>query len=282
MPPWQIVRRYGSLEKQMTLIKDAGLGDRNHGPKFPGKTVFVEANAWTRSSGLEKYFQNIIQVNKGLHTNKAFQKFLIESDVTTSTGLHDSAGHASTRDALNLKTSTNVGVLAAAVAEESAHAHRTTQGLGEVYENQRYQPSMGFGSQGHLLPFDRGTWSDRTGHHHSIKPPWGDKSPEEAMWVVDKTEGDKNGWLYGANFARLTASGGNPSKGMTDFVRRRRWVPVDEEEGVVVVETRDSSVTYPADGGSFDTADLANALPDSNLSPFDLLQQARKPPSAPQ
>ena len=38
-----------------------------------------------------------------------------------------SAGHASTKDALNLKTSKNVGVLAAAVAEESAHAHRTTQ-----------------------------------------------------------------------------------------------------------------------------------------------------------
>ena len=87
--PWQIVRRYSSLERLQSQLKDAGLAERNHGPKFPGKTVFSEANAWTRSTGFEKYFQNVIKVNAGLHAHKPFLEFLIGSDVSTSTGLHD-------------------------------------------------------------------------------------------------------------------------------------------------------------------------------------------------
>jgi hypothetical protein len=48
----------------------------------------------------------------------------------------------------------------------------------ELFENERFQPFRGFGSNfpGHLLPTDRNKWSDRSG---SLIPRYNPKNPNQ-------------------------------------------------------------------------------------------------------
>ncbi|CAG0914642.1 unnamed protein product [Notodromas monacha] len=92
-----------------------------------------------------------------------------------------------------------------------------------VYENQRWNPVTGYNST--LLPTDRPQWSDYSGRiavsKSSMKPPSG-KWQWTGEWQIDFTTPggvDGNGWQYALDFP----SSYHPTKGFTDYVRRRRW-----------------------------------------------------------
>jgi hypothetical protein len=85
----------------------------------------------------------------------------------------------------------------------------------EIYENQRYQPFLGWGSSkpGHLLPTDRRQWSDekanmRGGKLNSKTRP---AVVERNGWVVfedtsrkiDEGGTGKGGWVYGVDWSTL-------------------------------------------------------------------------------
>lgn len=92
-----------------------------------------------------------------------------------------------------------------------------------VYENQRWNPFSGFAARGLLT--DRPMWSDAGGlvertkentRLYSVHWQW------LSDWAVDyKTPGgvDSDGWQYATDFPFSY----HAHKGMTDYVRRRRW-----------------------------------------------------------
>ncbi|GBP89755.1 Tectonin beta-propeller repeat-containing protein [Eumeta japonica] len=92
-----------------------------------------------------------------------------------------------------------------------------------VYENQRWNPLMGYTSTG--LPTDRHMWSDITGKHKRTREHtkllnrhwhW------ISEWIIDyNTPGgvDSDGWQYATDFPAPYHS----KKLFTDCVRRRRW-----------------------------------------------------------
>lgn len=92
-----------------------------------------------------------------------------------------------------------------------------------IYENQRWNPISGFAPRGLLT--DRYMWSDASGLQECTKE--GTKLDSVHWhwvtdWAVDyHTPGgvDSDGWQYAADFP-FSYHG---SKGMTDYVRRRRW-----------------------------------------------------------
>eukprot|EP00128_Syssomonas_multiformis_P005480 Colp12_sorted_trinity150504_noHs@18713 len=109
----------------------------------------------------------------------------------------------------------------------------------EVFENERYQPVMGWGGSypGHLLPTDRGNWSDRYGNPPAFHPHKQEAEGELTLgwhwideWTVDKTYTgcDDDGWSYATDFLfldrNLQRRSSIPEAGLTDFVRRRRWI----------------------------------------------------------
>ncbi|OQR96099.1 P-type ATPase (P-ATPase) Superfamily [Achlya hypogyna] len=85
-----------------------------------------------------------------------------------------------------------------------------------VFENQRYQPFVGFGP--HLLPSDRGHWSDRSGAFATRK------EISTVTMMVDMTlEGcDEEGWVYATDFTRFPD---HTCSRIFALVRRRAWVP---------------------------------------------------------
>ncbi|CAG0899077.1 unnamed protein product [Darwinula stevensoni] len=92
-----------------------------------------------------------------------------------------------------------------------------------VYENQRWNPLTGYSARG--LPTDRPPWSDVTGtaalSKDSVKIP-SSKWQWVSDWRVDyHTPGgvDKEGWQYALDFPASY----HAEKGLTDYVRRRRW-----------------------------------------------------------
>ena len=98
----------------------------------------------------------------------------------------------------------------------SSHVH-------EVWENQRYVPLVGWKDPS--LGIDRPKWSDVDGKPSpapsavSLGQGWS----WDAEWEVDyaRCVVDKDGgWLYATNFPHAW----HPVKGMTDFVRRRKWL----------------------------------------------------------
>ncbi|OQS05907.1 P-type ATPase (P-ATPase) Superfamily [Thraustotheca clavata] len=85
-----------------------------------------------------------------------------------------------------------------------------------VYENQRYQPFVGFGP--HLLPSDRGHWSDRSGGFNTRK-----EISTVTMMVDMSVEGcDEEGWVYATDFTRFPD---HTCSRLFALVRRRAWVP---------------------------------------------------------
>ncbi|EQC33287.1 hypothetical protein SDRG_09268 [Saprolegnia diclina VS20] len=84
-----------------------------------------------------------------------------------------------------------------------------------VYENQRYQPFVGFG--GHLLPSDRGHWSDRSGKFATRK-----EISTVTMMVDMSVDGcDEEGWVYATDFTRFPD---HTCSRIFSLVRRRAWV----------------------------------------------------------
>ncbi|GAB6031582.1 tectonin beta-propeller repeat containing [Chamberlinius hualienensis] len=93
-----------------------------------------------------------------------------------------------------------------------------------IYENQRWNPLTGFSYR--RLPTDRYAWSDRTGILECTKE--NTKLPSmhwqwTTEWLIDfNTPGgvDQEGWQYAKDFPMAY----HGHKGLTDYVRRRRWV----------------------------------------------------------
>ncbi|KAH9133931.1 hypothetical protein LEN26_006926 [Aphanomyces euteiches] len=88
-----------------------------------------------------------------------------------------------------------------------------------VYENERYQPFLGFGHTfpGHLLPSDRGHWSNASGAIST------NKEISTAVLRVDMSlpNCDRDGWVYASDFSRFPS--GTCARTFA-LVRRRRWV----------------------------------------------------------
>ncbi|KAF0699074.1 Aste57867_10347 [Aphanomyces stellatus] len=88
-----------------------------------------------------------------------------------------------------------------------------------VYENERYQPFLGFGHTfpGHLLPSDRGHWSNASGIVST------NKAISTDLLRVDMAfpGADKDGWVYASDFSRFPTT---TCSRTFAFVRRRRWV----------------------------------------------------------
>ncbi|ETW01319.1 hypothetical protein H310_06882 [Aphanomyces invadans] len=88
-----------------------------------------------------------------------------------------------------------------------------------VYENERYQPFVGFGHSfpGHLLPSDRGHWSDASGGVST------NQAIPTALLRVDTSgaQSDDDGWEYAMDFTQFPTT---TCHRRLAFVRRRRWV----------------------------------------------------------
>lgn len=103
----------------------------------------------------------------------------------------------------------------------------------EVFENERYQPASGWSSGG-LMITDRNTFSTENGRvgwktldsaaSDLISFGWEWKSAE---WDVDSNfhNTDVDGWSYCTNFGNFD-NGSCETKGMLHFVRRRRYIRV--------------------------------------------------------
>ncbi|KAL2636221.1 hypothetical protein R1flu_007700 [Riccia fluitans] len=101
----------------------------------------------------------------------------------------------------------------------------------EVFENQRYQPLIGWGSRwpGHLLPTDPGRYSDRHLKESSeafpdVKLPPGWRWMSD--WHVDQVAGaDEEGWCYAFDFRSMKwPRPANASEKTLSFIRQRRWI----------------------------------------------------------
>ncbi|KAJ8767440.1 hypothetical protein K2173_017484 [Erythroxylum novogranatense] len=118
------------------------------------------------------------------------------------------------------------------------HCHDPSSGasnlnivIEEIFENQYYHPSSGWGSKSSgSQSNDPARWSDRDFSYSSmefIEPPIPPGWKWTSTWIVDKSElVDSDGWAYGPNFRSLRWP--PLSKGYTrsprDVVRRRRWI----------------------------------------------------------
>ncbi|GJP54206.1 hypothetical protein CLOM_g13301 [Closterium sp. NIES-68] len=103
----------------------------------------------------------------------------------------------------------------------------------EMYENQRYQPMMGWGSlwPGHLMPGDPARFSALDLSRACADLP--EACPRGWAWVDawhrdEAAPGDVEGWVYAPDFRSLASPEAlahvAQSKGPFDFVRRRRFL----------------------------------------------------------
>ena len=104
----------------------------------------------------------------------------------------------------------------------------------DIWENQRYIPLFGWGTEGHVLLTDPGIWSNTDYSQSQAENPIElDKQLDgwiwESGWKVYPTEDDgteaDEGWLYATNFVDYCKDfAGVPVARGFDYVRRRRWV----------------------------------------------------------
>ncbi|KAK1259991.1 hypothetical protein QJS04_geneDACA015489 [Acorus gramineus] len=118
----------------------------------------------------------------------------------------------------------------------SAHADHTPQKkystiTEEIFENQRYLPTFGWGNKFAFNGNDPAHWSTRDFSNSSkdfFEPPLPSGWKWTSAWTIEKSPFvDGDGWTYGADFESLiwppTSSRSSP-KSAADCVRRRRWV----------------------------------------------------------
>ena len=100
------------------------------------------------------------------------------------------------------------------------------------FENQRYQPLRGWGSQNFLLPTDRGTWSNRggTAWSHTL-----DTELYDMVIDLSLPGCDAEGWEYAFDFSYFRRSCAPSARMRTknSYVRRRQWVPRSVLEGAI-------------------------------------------------
>jgi hypothetical protein len=95
------------------------------------------------------------------------------------------------------------------------------------FENQRWNlPGWGSSFPGHLLPNDRGKWSDRSGKV------WTNNLDTTGL-VIDLTLPgcDPEGWEYAFDFKYFQSDTNDPAKRKkfsNSYVRRRHWVPRED------------------------------------------------------
>ncbi|KAL5541456.1 hypothetical protein UlMin_009166 [Ulmus minor] len=101
----------------------------------------------------------------------------------------------------------------------------------EVFQNQCYQPSSGWGNNWSGFRSDEpGHWSSRDFSNSSkdfFEPPLPPGWRWASTWTIDKSQFvDKDGWAYGPDFRSLRwppTSSKSSTKSASDLVRRRRW-----------------------------------------------------------
>lgn len=90
-----------------------------------------------------------------------------------------------------------------------------------IYENQRWNPVEGYTDR--LLPSDRWHWSDESGMYDCSKENY--RLPSLSCkwlddWTIDYNDHtDNQGWQYAVDFPRVY----HKTRGLNDYVRRRRW-----------------------------------------------------------
>ncbi|XP_062108869.1 uncharacterized protein LOC133819601 isoform X1 [Humulus lupulus] len=102
----------------------------------------------------------------------------------------------------------------------------------EIFQNQRYQPSSGWGNNwSGLGSVEPGPWSSRDFLNSSkdfSEPPLLPGWRWSSAWTIDKYQFvDKDGWAYGPDFPSLRwppTSSKSCTKSSFDLVRRRRWI----------------------------------------------------------
>ncbi|KAI4344734.1 hypothetical protein L6164_011925 [Bauhinia variegata] len=101
----------------------------------------------------------------------------------------------------------------------------------EVFQNQYYQPTSGWGNKWPSSQHDPGHWSTRDFSYSSkdfFEPPLPPGWKWVAGWTIDKSQFvDSEGWAYGPDFKYLKwppVSSKFSTKSNSDVVRRRRWI----------------------------------------------------------
>jgi hypothetical protein len=105
------------------------------------------------------------------------------------------------------------------------------QEVDEVWENQRSGFSSGF-SHEHLLPVERGPWTDGRGLRQLPKDDWDCVEGWEwaTEWMVEHSDkNDEDGWSYAQSFP--APRGWRQSRSRMSRVRRRRWVRLRKRIG---------------------------------------------------
>ncbi|ETW02761.1 hypothetical protein H310_05259 [Aphanomyces invadans] len=166
------------------------------------------------------------------------------------------------------------------------------EAVDDIFENERYSYlTMSFGSTyntypGHLLVLDRKRWSAASGKPssqdmHEVEPTLPDGYEWTGQWTIDSTyvKCDKEGWTYAFDFSNFRAmllnDQSHSAAGMTDYVRRRRWIR----------PRRRRALPLPASQSSQDsTAEMSSITPDettglSSASHGSTAPTAPPPPS---
>ncbi|KEH32375.1 calcium-dependent lipid-binding-like protein [Medicago truncatula] len=116
--------------------------------------------------------------------------------------------------------------------DPSLGTHTSNTVVEEVFQNQYYQLSSGWGNNWPgVHPDNPGHWSTRDFSYSSkdfFEPPLPPGWKWASGWSIDKFQNvDKEGWAYGPDIKNLRwppASSKSSTKSSSDVVRRRRWI----------------------------------------------------------
>lgn len=128
----------------------------------------------------------------------------------------------------------------------------------EVFQNQYYQPSAGWGnSWPGVHPNNPGHWSTRDFSYSSkdfFEPPLPPGWKWASGWSIDKFQYvDKEGWAYGPDIKNLRwppTSAKSSTKSASDVVRRRRWCRTRQTIFEKGIESLQSEVSTMHPGAS--------------------------------
>jgi len=174
------------------------------------------------------------------------QAQIIEATVLPSTSLHSPPLTGSSEVVPDMATVVTTAVSEPPAGTPTYVPHPPGDGIKrvvDIFENHRYSPRLGFAAKGLLLT-DRGNFSTDEGDvsYNSLEAAepdmltygWTWDPQSEWQLISTVSQGQYNpatapadeGWLYNADFSSYSQEThqGAVQKGMTHFVRRRRWV----------------------------------------------------------
>ncbi|CAN1281796.1 Intermembrane lipid transfer protein vps13A [Linum perenne] len=158
-------------------------------------------------------------------------------------------------------------------------SHNSAVFIEEIFENQRYHPTSGWGSKlNGSQNSDPGRWSTRDFSYSSkdfFEPPLPSGWQWASSWIIDKSEVvDGDGWAYAPEFHSLKWPPTSRSNSSLDVVRRRRWMRrrqevhtgFDNENGDFVVVDPGSSAVLPWRNTSKDSDHCLQVRPSAGHS----------------